>query len=113
MKMYNPPHPGRALKACFDDTFTVEEAASKMGISVNTLLDIMEEKAPITNEIAFLLSHAMPNSNPAVWIRAQANYDAWQTTHNRKWQNRILKAHRIIPEISTKPLKADPETAGA
>ena len=42
MKMFNPPHPGRALESCFDDQFTVEDAARKMGVSVNSLLDIIE-----------------------------------------------------------------------
>lgn len=112
MKMHNPPHPGLALKACFDEEFTVDDAALRMGVSVNTLLDIMECKTPITKEIAFLLSKAIPGSNPFVWLGAQAEYDAWQATHNRKWQNQILKAHRLIPELSGKIIKTDTGTAG-
>ena len=112
MKMYNPPHPGRALKACFDDNFTVEEAAVKMGISVNELLDILEEKAHITREMAFLLSRTLPCFNPATWLGMQADYDAWQATHNRKWQNQILKAHRLIPELSQKSIRTDTGNAG-
>lgn len=100
--MHNPPHPGRALRACFDENLTVEEVALKMGVSVNSILDIMEEKAPITQEMAILFSRAMPYFNPATWLGMQAAYDAWQTTHNRKQRNRILKAHRLIPEISGK-----------
>lgn len=111
--MHNPPHPGLALSACFDEEFTVDDAAVRMGVSVNTLLDIMEGKAPITKEIAFLLSKAIPGSNPSVWLGAQAEYDAWQAAHNHKWQNQILKAHRLIPEISRNTAKTDAGTAGA
>lgn len=40
MRMYNPPHPGLVLAENFDDNFTVEDAARKMGVSVQALTDI-------------------------------------------------------------------------
>ena len=60
MIMFNPPHPGLVLAENFDDKFTVEDAALKMGVSVKTLTDILDCKAPITKEIALLLAVIFP-----------------------------------------------------
>ena len=55
-----------------------------MGVSVNSILDVIEGKSPITKEFAFLMTKAWPQANPSMWLRMQSNYDAWQATHNRK-----------------------------
>ncbi len=78
MIMFNPPHPGLVLAENFDDKFTVEDAALKMGVSVKTLTDILDCKAPITKEIALLLAVIFPGEPPEQWLALQNKDDAWQ-----------------------------------
>lgn len=93
MKMYNPAHPGRILAASFDENFTVEQAAQKINVPVQELTDIMEGKAPITAEIAFLLCAIFPDDSPSTWIEMQADYDIWQIEHNQELRRQILAKH--------------------
>lgn len=97
MRMYNPPHPGLVLAENFDDNFTVEDAARKMGVSVQALTDILECKAPITPEMALLLAGIFPAEPPEQWLGLQSDYDAWQATHNRKWQKKVISEHKLSP----------------
>lgn len=81
MKMFNPSHPGRILRASFNDKFTVEDAARKMEVAEQTLLDIMAGQAPITPEIAALLPTIFPWDTPEMWIGMQQDHDEWQASH--------------------------------
>lgn len=106
MKMYNPAHPGRILAASFDENFTVEDAARKMGVSVQSLTDVIDGKASITPELAFLLATIFPWDTPELWLGMQANYDSWQATHNRQWQKQVLQKHNIAPNFLDNAFKA-------
>lgn len=99
MQMYDPPHPGFILAESFDDNLTIEDAARKMGIAAQTLIDITKGQAPITQEIAFLLAGILPYFNPKTWLGMQAKYDAWQVTHNKQWQQQMLKKHNLAPSF--------------
>lgn len=96
MKMFNPSHPGKILAACFDESFTVEEAARKIGVSVQTLTDIMDCKAPVTPELALLFTTIFPGDTAELWIGMQADYDKWQAEHNQEWRKQTLKKHHIL-----------------
>lgn len=99
MHMYNPPHPGTVLADSFDEDFTVDDAARKVGIPVQMLTDIINGTAPITREIAFLLAIIFPGDQPRTWLTLQADYDAWQATHNREWQAQVLARHQLSPDL--------------
>lgn len=99
MRMYDPPHPGLVLAENFDENFTVADAALKMGVPVQALTDIIEGKAPITPEIAFLLAGLFPYEPPEQWLELQADYDAWQANYNRQWQMQVLKKHNLDPSF--------------
>lgn len=99
MRMHNPPHPGLVLAENFDDKFTVEEAALKMGVSVKTLTDILECKAPITKEIALLLAGIFPGEPLEQWLGLQNKYDAWQAAHDRQWQKQVIAEHKLSPNF--------------
>lgn len=105
MKMYNPAHPGRILAASFDEKFTVEDAARKMGVSVQSLNDVIDGKAPITPELALLLTTIFPWDTPELWLDLQHDYDAWQATHNRQWQKLVFQKHNIAPNFLDNLLK--------
>lgn len=81
MKMFTPSHPGRILRASFNDKFMVEDAARKMEVAEQTLLDIMAGQAPITPEIAALLPTIFPWDTPEMWIGMQQDHDEWQASH--------------------------------
>ncbi len=108
MKMFDPPHPGLVLAESFNENFTIEDAAHKMRVSVQTLTDITEGKAPITGEIAFLITAIFPHANPATWIGMQADYDSWQATHNRQWQKQMCQKHNLGPNFLDGFIKAQP-----
>lgn len=101
IKMHNPPHPGKILISCFDENFTVADAAKKMGVSENFLLDIIAGKSSITLETAILLNQAIPLLKADFWLALQSKYDQWQATHNKKLQKQILAKYRLLPENQT------------
>lgn len=94
MRMYDPPHPGPILAACFSEKRTIEDTAMKMGVSVKTLTDIIEEKAPITPDIAVMLSTVITKIPASMWLQLQETYDSWQVEHNIDLRNTIINRHR-------------------
>lgn len=76
MKMYNPAHPGKVLKEFIAD-FTVTEIAQRLGITRVTLSRILNEKAPITPDMAIRLSQLLETSSQ-FWLNLQSQYDIWQ-----------------------------------
>lgn len=53
------------------------EIANLLGISRQTLYDILGEKAAVTPEMAVRLGRLFGNG-PGVWVRMQTSYDLWQ-----------------------------------
>lgn len=95
MRMHNPPHPGPILEACFDEDRTIEATACKMGVPVQTLEDIINEKAPITPEVAVLLSTVITSIPPRTWLRLQERYDSWNAEHNATFRQEIFSLHKV------------------
>ena len=54
MRMHNPPHPGKIIKAlCLDPLgLTVTEAAKGLGVSRKTLSGILNGRAGVSPEMA-------------------------------------------------------------
>lgn len=79
MEMFNPPHPGKTLKLLYLDEYklSISELALKTGISRKHLSNIVNEKVPITTEVALKLAKCF-NTSPEVWLREQLAYDLWQ-----------------------------------
>jgi addiction module HigA family antidote len=74
-----PGHPGAILR---DDVLpalgiSVSEAARELGISRQTLHQIMAEKAPITPAMALRIGKFCGNG-PGIWLRLQVAYDLWR-----------------------------------
>lgn len=73
-----PAHPGELLR---DEILpalrmTKSEIADHLGISRQHLYDILNEKKPVSPEVAVRLGKAF-GDGPGVWLRMQAAYDAW------------------------------------
>lgn len=79
MRMKNPPHPGRIVRQeCIEPLgITITEAAERLGVTRQTLNNLVNEKAGISPEMAIRLSKAF-GSSPEVWLGMQMEYDLAQ-----------------------------------
>jgi addiction module HigA family antidote len=73
-----PTHPGELLR---DEILPAvglgkSELARALGISRQHLYDILNEKKPVSPEVAARLGKAF-GDGAGVWLRMQAAYDAW------------------------------------
>ena len=73
-----PTHPGGLLR---DEILPAigmgkSELAQALGISRQHLYDILNEKKPVSPEVAARLGKAF-GDGAGVWLRMQAAYDAW------------------------------------
>ena len=74
-----PMHPGELLR---EDVLPAlgrpkVEIARLLGISRQTLYDILAEKQPVTPGMALRLGKLLGNG-PTLWLNLQRRYDLWQ-----------------------------------
>lgn len=74
-----PMHPGELLR---EDVLPAlgrskVEIARLLGISRQTLYDILAEKQPVTPGMALRLGKLLGNG-PTLWLNLQRRYDIWQ-----------------------------------
>jgi addiction module HigA family antidote len=76
MPMKNPSHPGEIVRHdCIEPlSLTITAAAKALGVTRQTLNNIVTCKAGISPEMAIRLSKAF-GSTPEMWLRMQAAYD--------------------------------------
>jgi addiction module HigA family antidote len=75
--IFNPPHPGEALKDYLGE-LTVQEVAKRLGVTRPNLSRILNGHAGISAVMAVRLAKAMPYTSPEFWLRMQLSYDLWQ-----------------------------------
>jgi addiction module HigA family antidote len=87
MPMKNPPHPGRSIRtACLEPLgLSVTEGAEALGVTRQTLNNVINGKSGISPQMAIRLSKAF-GSTPETWLRMQLAYDLAQA---RKDENKI------------------------
>jgi addiction module HigA family antidote len=87
MAIANPPHPGLSVKHdCLEPLgLTVTKAAQVLGVTRQTLNDLIHGRRGISPEMAIRLDMAFGGGADA-WIRVQAAYDLAQA---RKRADRI------------------------
>lgn len=75
---HKPPHPGAVLRefVLADLNRPMTEIARSLGISRQLLYSIVNEKAPVTPEVAVRLGKLVGNG-PRLWVNMQAAYDLW------------------------------------
>jgi addiction module HigA family antidote len=77
-----PSHPGALLDDIIPATGkTKVEIANLLGISRQQLYDIINEKKPVSPNVAARLGKLF-GDGAGVWLRMQAAYDAWQAEHS-------------------------------
>jgi len=79
MPMKNPPHPGEIVREeCIASLgLTVTEAARALGVTRQTLNNLVNERSGISAEMAIRLEKAF-NTSADLWVRLQTAYDLAQ-----------------------------------
>src|SRR5271169_498528 len=76
MTMKNPPHPGGVvLRQCIEPLgLTITDAADALGVTRNTLSDLVNGKRGISPEMAVRLSKVFGGTAES-WLTQQAHYE--------------------------------------
>ncbi len=79
MAMHNPPHPGGIVKRqCLEPLgLSVTKAAEGIGVTRQTLSELVNGRKGVSVEMAIRLSKAF-GSTPETWLGMQMAYDLWQ-----------------------------------
>jgi addiction module HigA family antidote len=96
MPMKNPPHPGRSIRTgCLEPLgLSVTEAAKVLGITRQTLNNVVNGKSGISPEMAIRLTKAF-GSTPETWLRMQLAYDLAAA---RKDESKIKVLRQHVPQ---------------
>src|ERR1700693_1647230 len=92
MTMKNPPHPGTViLQECIEPLgLSITDAAAALGVSRNTLSELVNGKRGISPEMAVRLSKVFGGTEQG-WVVQQAQYDLAQVRRDRMKKLRRLK----------------------
>ena len=84
MPMKNPPHRGKAvLHDCIEPLgLSITDAAAALGVSRNSLSELVNARRGISPEMAVRLSKAFGGS-PTSWLAQQMNYDIAQVAADK------------------------------
>lgn len=98
MPMKNPPHPGHSIRtACLEPLgLSVTEGSKALGVSRQTLNNVIHGKSGISPQMAIRLSKAF-GSTPETWLRMQLAYDLAQA---RKHESKIkVRRLNVLQEL--------------
>ena len=90
MTMKNPPHPGGVvLRQCLEPLgLTITGAAEALGVTRNTLSELVNGKRGISPEMAVRLSKVFGGTEDG-WLMQQAQYDLAQVRRDRMKLKRL------------------------
>ena len=96
MRMKNPPHPGRSvLHDCLEPLgLSVAEGAKALGVTRQTLNNLVRGSAAISAEMAIRLDKAF-GGGAETWLRLQASYDLAQMEKKA----RTIKVKRVTETL--------------
>jgi antitoxin HigA-1 len=78
MEMFNPPHPGEAIKSELEELgIPVATAAKSLGVTRQQLYRVLRSESSITPEMAMRLEKSLGGS-ARLWLAMQASYDLWR-----------------------------------
>ncbi len=96
-----PTHPGEMLREDFlpDYGLTVSSLATAIGVSRQTLNELLRERRRVSPEMALRLARLFSNS-PEFWLNAQRAVDLWDAARAIESEvARIRPLSAIQPEI--------------
>jgi addiction module HigA family antidote len=87
-----PTHPGEMLREDFlpDYGLTVTSLAEALGVSRQTMNELLRERRAVSPEMALRLSRLFGNS-PEFWLNAQRAVDLWDAAKTLKAQVKRIK----------------------
>ena len=93
VRTMKPTHPGEMLREDFmpDYGLTAASLAEALGVSRQTINEILRERRAITPAMALMLSRLFGNS-PEFWLNAQRAVDLWEEIKRQE-----KKLRRIQP----------------
>jgi addiction module HigA family antidote len=93
MTMKNPPHPGLVvLQECIEPlSLTITDAAVALGVTRNTLSELVNGKRGISPEMAVRISLVFGGTEEG-WLVQQAQYDLAQVRRDRLQLKRLAIA---------------------
>ncbi len=96
MIMKNPPHPGSfVLRQCIEPLgLTITDAAAALGVTRNTISELVNERRGISAEMALRLSKVFGGSAES-WLTQQAQYDLAHVETNLSSLKRIQIESRV------------------
>jgi addiction module HigA family antidote len=77
MAMFNPPHPGRLVRASMGSSITITALAKHLGVTRAHLSAILNGRAGISPLMSLKLDEAF-NKSDGFWSRCQSSYDLAQ-----------------------------------
>ena len=82
MTEIRPTHPGAILREDIlpELGMTPFQFADALGLSRETLDELLAEKCSLSPDLAHRLGHLLGNG-PALWLSLQAQLDAWNAEH--------------------------------
>ena len=85
VRKVSPKHPVEMLREDFmpDFKLTAASLASALGVSRQTINELLRERRSITLVIALRLSRLFGNT-PEFWVNAQRAYDLWHAQENSR-----------------------------
>ena len=87
-----PTHPGEMLREDFmaDYGLTVSSLANALGVSRQSVNELLRERRAITPEMALRLARLFGNT-PEFWLNAQRSVDLWEAARALKKSVRQIK----------------------
>jgi antitoxin HigA-1 len=106
-----PAHPGALLREDMLPAVqkSVAEIAGLLGISRQHLYDILNEKKPVSPDVAVRLGKLF-GDGPGIWVRMQAAHDTWHA--RRKIDVRVIPTLIAGAKVG-KVVKASPKRVKA
>lgn len=96
MRMKNPSHPGRLIKADIEALgLSIAEAAEGLGITRQQLYRVIKGESAVSPEMAVRLEKAL-GSTADMWLRLQVNYDLAKV----RAQTNPLRVSRLTPKAA-------------
>jgi addiction module HigA family antidote len=91
-----PTHPGEMLREDFlpDYGLTISSLAAALGVSRQTINELLRERRSVSPEMALRLSRLFGNS-PEFWLDAQRAIDLWDAAGAIKTEVRRIKPLRV------------------
>ena len=91
-----PTHPGEMLREDFLSEYglTVASLAEALGVSRQTINELLRERRAVSPEMALRLSRLFSNS-PEFWLNAQRAVDLWDAARTLKTEMERIKPLKV------------------